>query len=75
MFKFSCGVVVELVIDEETGAAVCQWPQGRLRPSLDMFDEMILPDYPEYDRWIDDIQREWVQRTGKTPPVIDEWDA
>ena len=75
MFKFSCGAAVELVIDKETSASDFKWSQGRMRPSLDMFDEIILPEYPEYEKWIADVRREWAQRTGKTPPVIDDWNA
>jgi hypothetical protein len=64
ILKLSCGLTVELVIDEDTGRFDCEWSE---RPT-----EALLPAITkEYVPWRNAIIEAWAEQTGKRVLLVD----
>ena len=64
ILKLSCGLTVELLLNEATGAFDCMWsrrPTQKLLPAI----------MREYVPWRNGILEAWAARTGKRMLIID----
>jgi hypothetical protein len=63
ILKLSCGITVELRLDETTGMFKCEWSE---RPSPAMLPLI----RKEYEPWRNAIVEAWAQRTGKKVMLV-----
>jgi hypothetical protein len=59
ILQLSCGLTCELVLDEQTGQALCVWSE---RPTWELMPTVLR----EYPRWRDEVLEAWSLRRGKT---------
>ena len=64
ILKLSCGLSVELFLDEVTGAFNCEWSA---RPTKKLLPKILR----EYVPWRNEIIEAWSRRTGKKVLVVD----
>jgi len=64
ILKLSCGVTVELTLDEQSGRFDCQWSR---RPTKKMLPAIT----KEYQPWRNEIIAAWAQRTGNRVLLLD----
>ena len=57
ILKLSCGITVELVLDEKTGQFTCDWSERPTKALLPVIEKEYLP-------WRNEIIEEWAERTG-----------
>jgi hypothetical protein len=63
ILKLSCGITVELVLDEETGVFNCEWSKRPTKALLTSIEK-------EYVPWRNAIVEAWAERTGKKVMLI-----
>ena len=64
VLKLSCGLTVELTLDEATGVFDCMWSR---RPTKELLPAIM----KEYGPWRNSILEEWAQRTGNRVLLVD----
>jgi hypothetical protein len=64
ILKLSCGITIELLLDEATGFFNCEWSELPSRKTLHVIER-------EYMPWRNGIIAAWAQRTGKKVMVLD----
>jgi hypothetical protein len=64
VLKLSCGITVELFLDEATGAFDCEWSK---RPTKKLLPAIL----KEYTPWRNSILEAWAERSGKKMLVLD----
>jgi len=64
IFQLSCGLTVELIIDEETGRFHCEWSERPTTAALSAITK-------EYQQWRNEILAAWAQRTGNRVLLVD----
>ena len=64
ILKLSCGITVELTLDEATGMFNCEWsPRLPTKELLPLIEK-------EYIPWRNAIVEAWAERTGKKVLVV-----
>jgi hypothetical protein len=63
ILKLSCGLTVELHLDEATGKFDCEWSE---RPTPQMLPSI----RKEYEPWRNAIVEAWAQRVGKKVMIV-----
>jgi hypothetical protein len=58
VLKLSCGLTVELFLDELTGQFNCEWSERPTKAQLPSIRK-------EYEPWRNAIAEAWAERTGK----------
>ncbi len=58
ILKLSCGITVELFLDETSGAFNCEWSKPPTKKLLPLIET-------EYIPWRNAIVEAWAERTGK----------
>jgi hypothetical protein len=64
ILKLSCGLTVELVINEESGRLDCEWSERPTPAALPAITK-------EYQPWRNEIIAAWAQRTGNRVLLVD----
>ncbi len=64
ILKLSCGLTVELFLDEATGHFDCMWSRRPAKKLLPVITK-------EYVPWRNSILEAWAERSGKKMLVID----
>ena len=64
VLNLSCGLTVELVVDEETGRFDCEWSERPTSAALAAITGEYLP-------WRNEILTAWAQRTGNRVLLVD----
>ena len=64
ILKLSCGLTVELVLDEATGHFDCEWSE---RPTKALLPAIV----KEYQPWRNEILAAWAERTGNRVLLVD----
>jgi hypothetical protein len=63
VLQMSCGLTVELLLDEKTGQALCIWSE---RPTWEVLPTLLR----EYPRWRDEILEAWALRRGNISALV-----
>jgi hypothetical protein len=63
ILKLTCGITVELRLDEATGGFDCEWSERPTPAMLPLIRK-------EYEPWRNAIVEAWAQRTGKKVMIV-----